>query len=77
MSELDKDALVVEAVHIVNLLWGTETLMSEMNFTDAQGNRLRNLDAVVAGVRGARLLLEKLADTIDEANLSKVQPLKK
>ncbi|MEI6799043.1 MAG: hypothetical protein WCO04_07490 [Pseudomonadota bacterium] len=65
MSTLDKDALATEAVHIANLLYGTECLLNDLPFTDAQGNRLLNLDAGVAGVRAARVMLEKLAGQID------------
>jgi len=72
MSTLDKNALAAEAAHIANLLYGTEILLNELPFTDAKGNRLHNLDAGVAGVRGARLLLEKLAGEIDGSSRSKV-----
>jgi hypothetical protein len=74
---LDKDALATEAAHIANLLWGTETLLNDLPFTDAKGDRLHNLDAGVAGVRAARMMLEKLAGQIDGGSEKKVSTFEK
>lgn len=63
---LDRDDIACEADNIAQMLWGAESLMAEVSTLDERGVRRLDVIAAISTMRGARLLLEKLAEDVSK-----------